>query len=59
MKPAPTPDELARDILTMAVSGGMTAQWWETDSRIARACDQLGWDWEYALSWARDEVYGK
>lgn len=35
------PRELALDVLTMAVVGGMPDTYWLTDSRVARACDVL------------------
>lgn len=34
--------QLAKDVLTMAVNGGMPATYWLTDSRVLRACEVLG-----------------
>lgn len=39
-----TEKQLARDVLTMAVHGGMPDTYFQTDSRIARACEVLGID---------------
>ena len=34
--------QLARDVLTMAASGGMPDTYWHSDTRISRACEVLG-----------------
>ena len=33
---------LAKDVLSLAVAGGMPDTFWHTDPRIRRACDTLG-----------------
>lgn len=45
---APTREQLARDIFTLAQRGGMPDTYWRTDSRIARACAVLGVTPEHA-----------
>jgi hypothetical protein len=47
---------LARAVLTMAAAGGMPDTFWHTDSRIALACQTLGWDPDHARDWAYDAV---
>lgn len=37
-------DRLARDVLTIAVDGGMPDTYWQTDQRIRRAAEQLDID---------------
>lgn len=34
--------QLARDVLSLAVRAGMPQEYWHTDSRVARACEALG-----------------
>lgn len=51
--------DLAKDILTLAASGGMPDTFWQTDQRIERACVVLGWTpekaREYGFSYPRGE----
>lgn len=35
-------EQLARDVLSMAATGGMPDSFWLTDTRIERACAVLG-----------------
>lgn len=44
---------LAKDILSMAASGGMPDSFWSTDQRIQRACKILGWHPYVAREWAQ------
>lgn len=46
-------DQAAKDVLTMAASGGMPDTFWQTDSRISRACAVLQVSPECARRWAR------
>lgn len=46
----------ARNVLIMAALGGMPDTYWQTDRRIASACEVLGWKPEQAREWARNEV---
>lgn len=47
-----TKKALARSVLVMAANGGMPDSFWNTDTRIALACDTLGWSIYEARKWA-------
>lgn len=49
-------ERLALDVLHLAMLGGMPSSYWQTDSRIARACEVLGIDVDYAEQHA-EETY--
>lgn len=51
-----TPQQLALDVLHLAMIGGMPSSYWHTDSRIARACEVLGVDVDFAEQYA-EETY--
>jgi hypothetical protein len=43
---------LAESVLSIAASGGMPDTFWQTDSRIALACQVLDWTPDQAREWA-------
>lgn len=45
----PSLEDLARDVISLAQTGGMPESFWSTDSRIARACTVLGVEPEEAM----------
>ncbi len=45
--------QLARDLLFFAASGGMPDTYWQTDSKVGRACKALGWTREQGRRYAR------
>lgn len=49
---------IAKDVLTMAATGGMPNTFWYTDERIARACEALGWNRREARTWAQQWLEG-
>lgn len=48
--------ETAKDVLVLAALGGMPDTYWQTDRRIKRACNVLGWTPEKARRWAEAKV---
>lgn len=46
-------EEQARNVLSMAASGGMPDTFWQSDRRIASACKVLGWTVEEGREWAQ------
>jgi len=49
-------EQLAKDVLSVAASGGMPDSVWATDERVQRACTFLGWDYTRAREWARENA---
>lgn len=45
-------EQLAQDVLEIAMAGGMPRSWWGTDQRILRACATLNKTPEQAYEWA-------
>lgn len=46
-------DQLAKDVLEIAMAGGMPESFWFTDSRIKRACKVLDYSPAQAYVWAQ------
>lgn len=51
-----SPEKLAKDVLSMAASGGMPDSFWQTDSRIGRACQVLNMTPDAARQWAQQHA---
>ncbi len=46
----------ARNVLSIAASGGMPDTFWQTDSRILSACEELGCTPTEARLWAEENA---
>lgn len=46
-------NQLAKDVLEIAMAGGMPESFWHTDSRIKRACKVLDYSPAQAYVWAQ------
>lgn len=46
----------ARNVLSMAASGGMPDTYWHDDSRILSACEELGCTPTEARQWAEENA---
>jgi hypothetical protein len=50
--------QLAKDVLTIAELAAVPDTYWQTDERIGRACEALGWTREEGRLWARGQRGG-